>query len=85
LRVINGQMIFNLFCNYGNILQIQIFWKKNSALIEYENVLFSSQAKDYLSYKIWFGNKLKIYYSIYFQLNLRDNVNPNEEISFIPD
>ncbi len=78
-------MIFNLFSNYGFIKQIQIFVIKKSALIEYQNVLFASQAKDYLSYKIWFGNKLKIYYSKYFSLDSRENVALDQEITFIPD
>lgn len=85
LDIIDGRILFNLFSNYGNILQIQIFQKKSSALIQYENILFATQAKDYLSYKNWFGKKLRIYYSKYFSLDSRENANPQQELTYIPD
>ncbi len=85
LDIIDGRILFNLFSNYGNILQIQIFQKKSSALIQYENILFATQAKDYLSYKTWFGKKLRIYYSKYFSLDSRENANPQQELTFIPN
>ena len=60
-ELINIQMIYSLFSNFGNILKIMFLKKKSVALIDFENLAGASQAKEYLNNLVYFGQALKVY------------------------
>lgn len=63
--------LMNLLLNFGNVLKLILIRDKKSALVEFENVEFSTQAKDFLNNTRFMGNILKIFYSNYQSLDQR--------------
>jgi len=63
-------MLYNVFSNFGNILKIIFIRSKAAALIEFENVEYSTISKDYLNNIVFMGKPLRIYYSNYSVINL---------------
>jgi hypothetical protein len=79
---IKVQMIYNIFSNFGNITKIILMKNKASALIEFENTQFSALAKDYLNNIVFMGKPLRINYSNYSSISIRNkqNKSANEEV-----
>ncbi|KRX09225.1 hypothetical protein PPERSA_05894 [Pseudocohnilembus persalinus] len=67
------QNIYNLFSNFGNIKTIIFLRVKKSCLIEYQNQEYANNAKDFLNNKNFMGNLIRIFYSNYEELNLKQN------------
>jgi len=63
-------MLYNIFSNFGNILKIIFIRSKGAALIEFENLEYSTISKDYLNNIVFMGKPLRIYYSNYSMINL---------------
>ncbi len=59
-QAINLLMIFNLFCNYGNISSIVFVHLKDIILIEYDNILSAVNARDFLNNRPFVDVVLKI-------------------------
>ena len=55
-------MIYNLFSNFGNIINIIYNLKSGSALIQYENIEYAFIAKKFLSEMKFYGVNLAISY-----------------------
>jgi len=79
---IKVDMLYNIFSNFGNILKILFIPSKTSALIEFENAEYSTICMDYLNNIVFMGKPLRIYYSKYSIINLRNKKGeePGEEI-----
>lgn len=79
---IKVHMIYNIFSNFGNITKIILMKNKASALIEFENIQFSALAKDYLNNIVFMGKPLRINYSNYANISIRNkqNKSTNEEV-----
>lgn len=56
----NVLMIYNIFSNFGNIIKISFVRAKGVALIEYENVIYATIARDSLNNLMFLGTPLKI-------------------------
>ena len=57
---ITMEYIYNLFSNFGDITKMILIKKKNTCLIEYESINYSSYAKEYLNNVVFFSNPLKV-------------------------
>lgn len=51
----NTKELYNLFGNFGNIKYIVLMKSKNAVLMEFENVEFATQAKDFLNNTVYGG------------------------------
>eukprot|EP00825_Cyclidium_porcatum_P011000 TRINITY_DN15618_c0_g1_i2.p1 TRINITY_DN15618_c0_g1~~TRINITY_DN15618_c0_g1_i2.p1 ORF type:complete len:232 (+),score=21.26 TRINITY_DN15618_c0_g1_i2:294-989(+) len=65
------EWLMNLLLNFGNVVKLVFIRDKKSALVEFENFEFSTQAKDFLNNTRFMGNTLKIFYSNYQTLDQR--------------
>jgi hypothetical protein len=70
----------NLFLNFGNVTKICFMRDKMASLIEFEDIEFATQSKDFLNNTKFFGFTLKIFYSNYPSISLRKKNSLNEEI-----
>jgi len=61
--VIKTHMLLNLFANFGNVMKIVFMRQKKASLIEFENMDFATQAKDFLNNTVFLGQQIKIFYS----------------------
>lgn len=66
------EWLMNLLLNFGNVIKLIFIRDKKSALVEFENIDFSTQAKDFLNNTKFMGNTLKIFYSNYQSLSQRN-------------
>lgn len=80
---IRVQMLYNVFSNFGNITKIIFMRNKASALIEFENVDYAAVAKDYLNNIVFMGRPLRINYSNYPTIQIRNKQNKGPEETFI--
>jgi len=71
-KEIRVQMLYNIFSNFGNILKIIFMKSKASALIEFENVDYATIAKDYLNNIVFMGKPLRVNYSNYPTIQIRN-------------
>ncbi len=55
-------MLYNLFSNFGNIINILYNLKSGSALIQYENIEYAFIAKKFLNDIKFYGVNLAISY-----------------------
>ncbi|CAD8123614.1 unnamed protein product [Paramecium sonneborni] len=60
--------IFNLLSNFGNVLLIIHIQNKTSALVQFEKLSHAQNALDHLNNQMYFGYKLKIFYSNYQEI-----------------
>ncbi|CAD8101335.1 unnamed protein product [Paramecium primaurelia] len=60
--------IFNLLSNFGNVLVIIHIKHKTSALVQFEKLQHAQNALDHLNNQVFFGYKLKIFYSNYQEI-----------------
>ncbi|CAD8122961.1 unnamed protein product [Paramecium sonneborni] len=60
--------IFNLLSNFGNVLVIIHIKNKTSALVQFEKLSHAENALDHLNNQVFFGYKLKIFYSNYQEI-----------------
>ncbi|CAK68164.1 unnamed protein product (macronuclear) [Paramecium tetraurelia] len=60
--------IFNLLSNFGNVLVIIHIKSKTSALVQFEKLQHAQNALDHLNNQVFFGYKLKIFYSNYQEI-----------------
>ncbi|CAD8213136.1 unnamed protein product [Paramecium octaurelia] len=60
--------IFNLLSNFGNVLVIIHIKNKTSALVQFEKLQHAQNALDHLNNQVFFGYKLKIFYSNYQEI-----------------
>lgn len=74
------QWLMNLFLNFGNVTKICLMRDKMASLIEFEDIEFATQSKDFLNNTKFFGFTLKIFYSNYPSISLRKKNSLNEEI-----
>lgn len=74
------EWLMNLFMNFGNVTKICFMHEKLAALIEFEEVDFATQAKDFLNGTSFMGNTLKIFYSNYASIDARKGQSRNEEV-----
>jgi len=81
-RDIQIQMIYNLFSNFGNVLKVIFIRSKAAALLEYENAEYATIAKDYLNNIVLMKKSLRIFFSNYSIINLRNKktLSPLEEV-----
>ena len=63
-KIINMNILYNLFSNFGNILKIIFLRLKHVALIEFENVFYATQTKDFLNNIRFLNGKLKVNYFV---------------------
>jgi RNA recognition motif-containing protein len=80
---IKVQMLFNIFSNFGNITKIIFMRSKTSALIEFENADYASVARDYLNNIMFMGRPLRINYSNYPSIQIRNKQNKGPEETFM--
>jgi RNA recognition motif-containing protein len=80
---IKVQMLYNIFSNFGNIAKIIFMRNKASALIEFESIEYSSIAKDYLNNIVFMGKPLRINYSNYPNIQIRNKQNKGSEEVFM--
>jgi len=76
-------MIYNIFSNFGNINKALFIKSKGIAFIEYESTIYSTIAKDSLNNCVFLGTSLRIYYSNYETLSIRNKAgeeHPDEEL-----
>ena len=64
--------LFNLFSNFGNVLKIIFVKPKQSSLVEFDEILQASQAKDYLNNLYYYKQRIKIFYSNYQSISVND-------------
>lgn len=70
---LNVTQLYNIFSNFGNICKIIFLRNKKSCLIEFESKDYATNAKDFLNNKSFNQNLLKIFYSNYEQINLKND------------
>ena len=80
---IKVQMLYNIFSNFGNITKIIFMRNKASALIEFETVDYAAIAKDYLNNIVFMGKPLRINYSNYPSIQIRNKQNKGPEETFV--
>lgn len=80
---IRVQMLYNIFSNFGNLLKIIFIRPKAAALLEFENAEYSTISKDFLNNIVFMGKPLRIYYSNYPIINLRNKKSDSQEEIFI--
>lgn len=80
---IKVHMVYNIFSNFGNITKIIFMRSKASCLIEFENSDYSAIAKDYLNNIVFMGKTLRINYSNYPSIQIRNKQNKVGEEIFI--
>lgn len=66
------KMLYNIFSTFGNIERMIFFKDKSSVLIEYQQVEQASIAKEYLNDIEFQGNQIKIFYSNYEEIYVKD-------------
>lgn len=83
------RFILNVFGNFGNVLKIIFLRNKSSCLIEFEQLEQATKSKDSLDNISLLGQTIRVFYSNYETINLRDqkfceseDVFVNEEINF---
>jgi len=76
-------MLYNIFSNFGNITKIIFMRSKASALIEFENADYAGVAKDYLNNIMFMGRPLRINYSNYPSIQIRNKQNKGPEETYI--
>lgn len=59
-------LMHNIFSNFGNIKFIILIKSKQNVLMEFENEIHSTYAKDHLSGVYFAGGFLKVYLFSYF-------------------
>ncbi len=65
------EYLLTLFMNFGNVVEIVKIPNKSAALVEFEDVVFATQAKDYLNNSRFMDCQLKIFYSNYQTISER--------------
>jgi hypothetical protein len=68
------QVLYNLFSNFGNITKIIFMRNKSGALIEFQSIEYATIAKDFLNNLNFFSSYLRISYSNYQEIVLK-NIN----------
>jgi len=76
-------MLYNVFSNFGNISKIIFMRSKASALIEFESAEYAGVAKDYLNNIMFMGRPLRINYSNYPSIQIRNKQNKGPEETYI--
>lgn len=69
---VDMDMLYNIFSTFGNIERMIFFKDKSSVLIEYQKIEQASIAKDYMNDIRFQGNQIKIFYSNYEEIYLKD-------------
>lgn len=64
--------LYNIFSNFGKVTKVIFIREKNSALIEFDNLMSSIQAKDEINYA---KPNFKVFYSHYESLVLKKITN----------
>jgi RNA recognition motif-containing protein len=66
-----ARMLFNIFSNFGNIVKLIFIKTRAVALVEFENVLYATFAKENLNNVSFMGKPLRITYSKYPNIQLQ--------------
>ncbi|CAD8099377.1 unnamed protein product [Paramecium primaurelia] len=89
IRGLNNQNItplniFNLLSNFGNVLVIIYIKHKTSALVQFQKLSHAQNALDHLNNQIFFGQKLKIFYSNYQEIQFPLPFQSPQTVVFMP-
>ncbi|CAK58872.1 unnamed protein product (macronuclear) [Paramecium tetraurelia] len=76
--------IFNLLSNFGNVLAIIQIKHKASALVQFQKLSHAQNALDHLNNQVFFGSKLKIFYSNYQEIQLPLPIQSPQTVVFVP-
>jgi len=76
-------MLYNIFSNFGNILKIIFIRSRAAALLEFENVEYATISKDYFNNIVFMGKPLRITYSKYNIINIRNKKSTKDEEIYI--
>ena len=72
-KIVTLNMIKNIFSNFGNILKLIFMKDKGCGLLEFENIVYATKAKDYMNNLNLSGSQLKIFYSNYNEITLKES------------
>ncbi|CAD8114321.1 unnamed protein product [Paramecium sonneborni] len=76
--------IFNLLSNFGNVIVIIYIKHKTSALVQFEKLSHAQNALDHLNNQVFFGQKLKIFYSNYQEIQFPLPFQSPQTLVFMP-
>ncbi|CAD8187935.1 unnamed protein product [Paramecium pentaurelia] len=76
--------VFNLLSNFGNVLVIIYIKHKTSALVQFEKLSHAQNALDHLNNQVFFGYKLKIFYSNYQEIQFPLPFQSPQTLVFMP-